>query len=322
MRRFLQFIAGLIGITLLLAFVEFMPAPRYTYFWDRTYDTGHILVFGIGVMMTLTMVRAFGLSQRLRWQYVGSCVFTLILGLLVEVWQSFHERTAEWIDVYSDLVGILAFAAIYAMLDKRIVNPREGLLRRGTLALIAGAILFAGLLPFFQTVSLYVARYRLQPSLIDFEKPWYPHFYYEQSADFEVVDPPDGWPDHAKRFDKVARITLLEKGKYPGLVYREPHWNWSRYESLEWDLLYEATVPREFVVRVHDFDHSREPRDRFRAVVTINPGFQTLRFKLSDIQQTESGRELDLTRIAGLGIFTMNAKDKPVLYLGDLRLVK
>ena len=158
--------------------------------------------------------------------------------------------------------------------------------------------------------------------MIDFEQPWYPHFYYEQSAELDVVVPPSGWPENAKHFDKVARIVLLNEGKYPGFVYREPHSNWSQYKSLELDLLYEASVPRDFVLRVHDMAHNRSPEDRFRKNVTLTPGFHTLRFELSDIKQTASGRELDLSRIAGLGLFTLAVEGKPVLYLGDIRLLE
>ena len=92
-----------------LAFIELFPSPRYSYFWDRTYDTGHIVVFGIGVMMTLTVIRAFLNERAIPAQYVGAGVFTFLLGVIVEVRHSFvPTRSAEFVDVYSDFMGIVA----------------------------------------------------------------------------------------------------------------------------------------------------------------------------------------------------------------------
>ena len=320
MRRLLQFFTGLIGIVVLLAIVEFLPAPRKTFFWDRTYDTGHVLIFGIGVMMALTMARAFFGLLRKRWQYGASCLLTFALGLVVEIWQSTHGRTAEWIDVYSDAVGILAFAAIYAMLDKRIANPRTGFLRRGRLAMVAAAILICGLIPYLQVVDFYRVRYQLFPRLVDYEEPWYPNFYSEQSADFSVVDYPPDWPSEERQLGKVARLKLANAKKYPGFVFREPYSNWSGHQALEIDVLYAELEARPFVFRVHDIGHNDEYDDRFNTVFTLQPGYQTLRFTTNEIQQTPSGRLMDLSRIESFALFTFDLDKEATLFLGDMRL--
>lgn len=326
MRRFLQFLAGLIGIVILLAIVEYLPAPRPTHFWDATFDTGHILVFGIGVMMSLTMVRAFLGRYRKRWQYFVSCLLTLALGVCVEIWQSQHNRTAEWIDVYNDVVGILAFAAVYAIFDKRIEEPRVGLLRRVRLLWLACAIVAVGLIPFYGTVHLYHVRHSILPHLVDWEQPWYAIFYYEQSAIFELVDPPKTWPAEVLSPRRVAKITLTNKGKYPGFVFREPHADWSGYSAIEIDVLFSGRQPMRFEFRAHDIGHGIDYEDRFNREFFMMPGFQTIRFTMHEIQQTRSGRQLDLSQIERFSFFTTAmqtvAAESPVVFIGDMRLVR
>ena len=148
----------------LAALVEYLPAPRDTLFWDRAFDTGHMLVFGIVAVLCLTMVRACLGDYRWKWQYLASCTTAMTLGVLLEWWQSTRGRTAEWIDIYCDAIGIVLFTAGYAWMDQRI-RPRPPWLQRGRLSCGMAAALLLGVLPLLQTLEMYRVRANILPSL-------------------------------------------------------------------------------------------------------------------------------------------------------------
>lgn len=268
------------------------------------------------------MLRAFLGEKAISVQYVAACVLAMVLGILVEIWQKFHGRTAELIDVYNDGVGIVSFAAFYAILDQRLKQNRTGWLKKRCLALFGIVVLFVGLIPFFGTINLYRNRFAILPSLLDVEQPWQKKFYYVHSGKLEVVPPPNDWPEEAIRWPKVAKLTLNQNYNYPGLVYREPHPNWVGYRAIELDVLYGEKTPREFVFRAHDYLHNDDYSDRFSRVVQVQPGYQTFRFEMEEMKQLPNGRELDFSRIGGLGFFTLKLTNEITIYVGDIRLVR
>lgn len=316
-----QVVLGCCGALTLLAIVEFLPAPRHTYFWDSAYDTGHILIFGLGTSMALLIARAIQRPKRLAHQYWMSGILTFVVGLAVELWQSQSGRTAEWIDVQNDAVGILTSGLLHATFDRRITAPRKWVLSKTLLSISAITILLLGLLPFAQTVRMYSVRSSLFPILIDYAEPWYGLFYYEQSATIDFVPPPGIWP-HQNQSTRVAKLRLQDGAKYPGFVFREPHPNWSEYAVLEFDIVLDDPDEQTFVFRIHDTEHDGQFDDRFNGPFRLHPGFQTVKLPLSELQKTTGGRLLDLSRIESFAIFTINPSHDLSLYLGEIRLVR
>lgn len=337
----------------LFAIVEYLPAPRESYFWDRAFDTGHFFVFGVGVVLCLTIARAMLGDSLCRSQYVGAGTFTLLLGVLLELWQSTRGRSAEWIDVYGDVMGILSFGAAYAFVDPRVgvrsrrlqaalepgeapIPPDEAKIDRvlgrlkgrkgpcspehcllGFMALT----LLLGLLPFLETLNLYRTRARILPTLVAWQESWNGKFYYVRDADLEVVDSSAAaWPHGAFFSGLVAKLTLHANRRYPGLVFHEPYADWSSYQAIEFDVFLDSTETIPFHFRFHDFAHNGEYNDRFNAEFLLHPGFQTQRFPIRDVR-TASGRPIDLEHIASCALFTLQPDTPIILYLGGLRLV-
>ena len=187
--------AAAIGAASLLALVRFLPVPEHTNFWDSVFDTGHILIFGL-----LTVAFLIGLAVVLerRWltsQYLLAMVVALAIGLAVEYWQKFNDRSAEFIDVVNDAIGICSFTMLFAIFDWRLVAPRRGCLRPGVLFLIATVMIGLGLLPLVRMSSLYRDRRVAMPALMKFKDSWDEIFFYNNSGTFERTSPPADWPD-------------------------------------------------------------------------------------------------------------------------------
>ena len=324
MGRFIRFLAALFGLGLLLAVVEFLPIPDDTYFWDRTYDTGHILIFGFGTTMALIMAHAFLGSHRKRWQYGVACLSMLVLGVAVEIWQSYHDRSAEWIDVYNDLIGILAFALLGLIFDGRIPTPRTNGLRRDVLTLLLLGVLLLGLAPYYQVIRMYHVRRTILPSLVDWQEPWYSRFYYVQSADFEVIDVPKTWPEEARQTSHAAHVRLsAERQQYPGFVCHEPYPDWSDFTALIMDVELRSATPMKFVFRAHDLLHNHDVRDRCSTELRLQPGHQRLRFDLAEMVQTRNGRTMDITQMRSFALFTFTDQIQAPcsLVIGKIQLV-
>ena len=317
-----QLVIALAGILALLLVIGYLPMPSRTYFWDRAYDTGHILVFGLVTVLILKGANSLFADRFLAKQYVAAMSLAFSVGVAVEVWQENHHRSAEWIDALNDLIGILAFSAVCAIFDRRIKEPRLGVSKRTVLASFAIGVVVIGIMPLLNTAWQYSARTHILPRLIDFRRPWEGIFFHVQSADFDVIDSPISWPEDAVAAHLVVGRLTAHPGRYPGFVMHEPHPDWRGYHYLELELFYVESEARQFVLRVHDAQQSNYEKDRFRLKVLLQPGYQKIAVPLSDIQSAPEGRQMDLSQIAGFSLFTADLDKSVELLIGDVRLAR
>ena len=191
MRRLAQLCLGLAGVALVLCGIAFLKPLDGTYFWAQLFDTGHILTFGLIMVLLLKVSESLFPRVSHVFHYVVACVGAIFLGLGVEVVQKFDDhRSGEWIDLYNDAVGVFAFACLYAVIDPTLRNHRTGVLRRWCLLGVAGLLLTAGLWPFCQVWMQYQTRNRLFPVLVEFSNPWYRNLCYTPFSHFRAVRPP------------------------------------------------------------------------------------------------------------------------------------
>lgn len=312
-------VLALCGIALLLAVVEYLPTPERIYFWDVAYDTGHILIFGLMTVALLLMGWALLTVRFVGFQYIGAIASSISIGLAVEYWQKHHGRTAEWIDVLNDLVGIVAFAAFFAIFDLRLEEPRQSFRKRRWLFLAGVVSLIIGIYPFWKVVRLYQTRRHAFPSLVEFGEPWDQKLLYAQNSTLTGMRPPDEWSVHDETADWVGRIES-RPGRYPGFVMMEPHPDWTGYKTFEFDVLYLGETERHFVLRVHDAFHNNDVKDRFNKSYLVKPGFQTIRVPLSEIKNGAMTGPLDMRRVSGFVFFTVNLAQPVTYYLGNIRL--
>ena len=316
-------VAGTVG---LLAMVRYFPVPERTNFWDSVFDTGHIFLFGLMAVMFLT---GLAVTLERRWlagQYLIAGVTSLMIGIAVEYWQQFNNRSAELIDVVNDLIGICAASMIFAMADWRLSEPRRGLLRRRWLFAMAVLLVGLGLLPFIRMSSLYRERRLAMPTLVKFQHSWDEIFFFNNSGTFEPTTAPSDWPSTSvtKSDDRPAgKFEIYPSARTPGVVVHEPYPDWTgEYEALEIELFYEAKTPQEWILRVHDLLHSNDPYDRFRRSLELTPGFQTITVPLADIENAPRGRKMHMEHISALSLFTVEIAEPVSITIGSIRLTE
>lgn len=317
-RRFFQVISGVVGIFLLAIVILYFPLPAHSFFWDRTFDTGHIFVFGFGVFLLLSMLLALLNNKLVAWQYGFAIVGGLSVGIFLEIWQASHGRSSELIDVFCDLVGLIAFSALFACIDSRL-DPRSGLTKRWRLVLLATVVLLTGIVPYLIDINEYRVRKKVVPQLVDFSRPWLRKFYYSNNAEFAKVAPPDDWP--SPRPQMVGRIKT-KSDRFPAFVMTEPFPDWTGYRQLEVEIYFAESQLHPFGVRVHDAFSNRKYKDRFNWEESLQPGFQTIRIDLADVAKGPRNRELDLSKIAGMAVFMVKPNREMTFYVGQIRLLK
>ena len=315
-----RLLVGLACVALLLGVLSIVRPPDSSYFWDRLFDTGHILIFGLITISLLKATDSFLHAAPRLTHYVLSITGSIVIGIVVEVAQEFHgERTAEWIDLYNDVVGAISFGCLYAAFDPQLDGNRTFWLRRTTLTGIAIVLLVAGAIPFLDVCRQYHRRHTLFPVLMEFSDPWYQNFCFAQSSAWRASPHPEGWPLDQRRSALIARVDAVP-GPYPGFVVHEPFPDWRGYRSLEIDVYLEDSQPRFFVLRVNDRQHNNDVDDRFNKTVKIRPGFQTLSFDLEAIEHAPNGRDLQLGQVDGVALFMVNLEAPLTFYLGQMRL--
>lgn len=320
-RRVGAILFALLSLAALFAFVQYFPLPRNNRFWDCAFDTGHILIFGFVGLVLLIFTKAMLGAKWTAWQYIVVVGIASVMGLLLEIWQTTVGRDSEWVDLFSDVVGIVAFAAVYAMFDDRWTEPRRGIVRRKNLAIVAAVVLLAGLVPMMFVVDMYRARNAIYPRLVDFSYGWEHHFYYVNGSVFNAVAPPQDWPEDAVRPDKVARVTS-QPGNWPGFVMLDVAQDWSGYRRFELDVHLDESTEMPFVVRVHDIEHNHQAEDRFRHELMLQPGFQTISIPIEEIAMAPVDRTMDIRRIAGFILYSPNLGREITYHIGDVRLTK
>ncbi|MGB8719066.1 MAG: hypothetical protein WCD46_07125, partial [Desulfobacterales bacterium] len=101
--------------------------------------------------------------------------------------------------------------------------------------------------------------------------------------------------------------------------------DWRGYSALEFSVFNPGTAPLALTCRVHDRTHTTARQrysDRFNRRITIKPGWNDISIALEEIRRAPLTRPMDLSRIDGLGLFSVRLPTPVTVYLDRVRLVK
>ena len=120
----------------------------------------------------------------------------------------------------------------------------------------------------------------------------------------------------------TGRITAIGNSR-PGVIVNGVYPDWSRYSALIVDLYLDGESPGQLRVRVHDQLHRsfrRRPDDRYNHWFDLEPGLQQVRIPLADIVAAPERREMDLSRMEGVGVFAARNNDGKRFEVVEIRL--
>jgi VanZ family protein len=116
----------LLLIAILLAAVVFLPDPNDSRVFAHVHDLAHAPIFGCVAVLLLRALPGTAFTSK--WSVVAQDAAAVAvsagLGLATEIVQTFVGRDGSWSDLFRDLLGAVAFAALFAALDRRIDRIR------------------------------------------------------------------------------------------------------------------------------------------------------------------------------------------------------
>jgi hypothetical protein len=294
----------LLALLLVAGVLLFVQLPvQSTYAWRTLENSGHTPLFflvTLGVMFVLRGDARFA-GPRL---YLIAGLTGALAGLLSEVIQRPLARDASWVDVYADIVGVIAALSMYALLDDR--HP----LRRWLRLLAMFVVLGCGAIyvtPIVNMTRAYLHRDGQFPVLASFQSRLELYWTVSIGVRRDIVD------------DSLEVEFVAED--FPGLSFHEPVPDWSAYRSLVLDVENPADQPLVLGLRVHDGNHNRRYNDRFNRRFDLAAGERkTLRISLADLERGPRNRLMDLKRISDITLFRGEKTGSNLLRVHSIRL--
>jgi VanZ family protein len=302
-----------IAAALLLAVLLFVGGPGYhaPRSFGRFWNLGHIVLFFLLTDLFL-QTRFYRKCARSAGAIWGVLAATLVLGALVELLQARIGRLPAAGDVALDLLGALLALAFR-------IKPAAGATRWPQRVLQTAAVLMAA-----------AACLPLAAALLD---EYRAAAAFPNLASFETTIELDRWEGGAGRtlsgeVFRDGRRSLkisLTRAKYSGVALIHFPRDWRGHEALEFSVFNPGAASLALTCRVHDRLHSAAGQhysDRFNRRFGIAPGWNDIRIPLEDIRLAPATRPMDLSRIDGLGIFSVRLPAAATVFLDRVRLVE
>lgn len=303
--------AWFISIFLLIGSVLlFIGGPDYyssrslKYFWDM----GHILYFAL---LTILLSRWSLISRMpLMWYWITILTITFLLGTSIEFMQYGTTRTPNTGDVLRDLTGSL-LVLVFGPSGTKL----QPINRRLSLKLSVVLLTLVLLWPF--------AR-----SLLDEAIAWYQ---FPLLSGFETSFEIDRWQGGDRlSVESITSISnskllklLLTTDKYSGATLKYFDGNWASARTLKISFYNPDTTPLQITCRIHDLQHAdgyEEYEDRYNRSFLLTPGWNHIEIDLEEVKESPSSRNMDMSRIRGVGLFAVSLPAPRTLYLDEVRL--
>lgn len=308
------FAALLLGLCLALVMLIHVYRPTTNGLWLETFfNSAHYLVFmlvTLGVFVALQL-----LTNLLFYKCIAvALILGMFLGGLSEFAQipgprdaSIGDLIANWLGAISALTFLIA-ASRAAQLGRnaRLVTAFAGI--AFTLLAVSDLIVVS---------AAYLERNRSLPIIFSIESKFHGMFVRTQSSSKENAH------NHAGNRN-VERATV-GTGPWPGLVFHDLWPSWEEYSALVIELESDNSMPFELNVRIHDQSHAQSGQqfgDRFNLMYVLEPGSHTVRIPIDDIRYAPRHREMDLSDIHGLVIFSNQEAAGMSFVIHTIRLEK
>ena len=269
---------------------------------------GHILYFAL----LAVLLSRWSLVSRMSliWQWTTILTITFLIGVSIEFMQYGTNRTPNTGDVLRDLNGSLLVLVFGPLATK--LHPIN---RRLSLQLSV-------------VVLTLVLLWPLAKSLIDEAISWYQ---FPLLSGFETSFEIDRWEGGDRL--SVESITSISNGKllklslttdkFSGATLKYFDGNWTSARTLKMSFYNPDTKPLQIICRIHDLKHTdsyEEYEDRYNRGFLLIPGWNQIEIDLDEVEESPSNRNMDMSRIRGVGLFVVSLPAPRILYLDEVRL--
>ena len=311
MRRYtntgLYLLAGLCIILLFFGGPGFSSTRSHKQLWNL----GHVPAFALWTWLAFSQWR-----RPATWppglQFLAVLFFIIIGAALTESCQTLltHTRNGSMEDALNDAAGgLFAFSAWHYLQPGRRPLLVVVALLSGLFLLIRGVLpLGAALLDEYQARQAF-------PVLEDFENPRELDRFYSTASHYSIEA---GKAYHGRQSLRITFSTT----KYSNLSLVYFNRNWQGYDSLVMEMRNDGETPLTIACRIHDSHHNQAYKDRFNRRFTLATGWNTIAIPLLEVRFAPGKRQMDMTAITDVTIFTVGLSEPRTVGLDYLRLIK
>jgi len=273
---------------------------------DELWNLGHFLYFGLFALLFDNYLRAKGYSG-----FARVCLnigVLLLFGITIELIQlGIAGRMFSWLDMLRDVSGgsvVLCWRMSYSATRWKI---------RFLVVLGTGLVLL-NLLPIGMVAFDEYSAYKSFPLLSGFESC----FELERWAGDARLSRDDFVAIQGKYSAKIALTTK----HYSGVSLHYFPGDWSGWNRVVFSV-YNPGLPLELHFRVHDNLHTgnnQKYANRFNGSMLLQNGWNEVSVPLVDILNGPRGRQMNLTKIRGFGIFVIRQSENRTIYLDNVYL--
>jgi uncharacterized membrane protein YuzA (DUF378 family) len=311
------FIAASIALISLIIGVESLQNQNL--FWGPLHDSAHTYAMFLITWLLLRLFSSAASNESIDEQGVKATNSVLIIGgvflggIAIEIIQPYFGRSASFLDIYYNLVGIGCAGGVFALSLRKSKAKARHVAAYTAIALMLASSLF---LPVLGAYTLRAQEQSL-PQLLNFEDAWQQRLWRTGGTGLtSLIKAPSGWEEN----QSTALQVTFNPGKYPGFNFAYPPKTWSGYSHLSFEVFSKLDTDRKLTLRIHDDAHSQDYSDRFNRTLEIKPGLNKIEIPMSEIQNAPRSRAMALDEIAGMALFMVQPEGSPSLYFDNLTL--
>ncbi|MCW8858443.1 MAG: hypothetical protein OQK97_01905 [Deltaproteobacteria bacterium] len=299
----------LLPLALLSALLLFVGGPgtdslrSFRYVWGA----GHLFCFALWAHLYSTW-RADLSFKRL---FLEILLLTFVIGGLTELIQSGIGREATWQDLGNDVIGSLIGLMFFSQTRTQLPALQLKIIQIPVFILVLWTLFPVGKVLVDDLIS-----WQQFPLLSNFETP------------LEATR----WNGSAKRmlsrqihFSGQSSLQIdLNTKRYSGIGLKDFPRDWSAYKTISLQIFNPDGEPLKLHFRIHDQSHREHKNaysDRYNNSFTLHSGWNQLEVSLADVAQAPKNRLLDLSRIAGMGVFVGKLDQPRTIYIDDVKLL-
>ena len=273
------------------------------------WNLGHILFFGLLIYHFSHNWQWYRLRKLIQ-KIVLVFVLTAILSIIIELSQHiFANGTPDIYDIRRNFVGAsLGFVFTVSIRKRYILN---------FLRFVIVLFVLFEMIPVSLALADEYRAYRKFPILSDFE------------SDLELSrwsgDEPFLRNKEIVQHGKSSLSITFGTSKYSGVSLKYFPSDWTEYQSIKYNIYYPYTDTLYFTCRIHDQQHTKGIQaynDRFNRRYFLVNGWNEFSISLEDVKNAPKLRKIDLNKIQGVGIFTVQLAQPRNVYLDYVRLSK
>jgi VanZ family protein len=290
------------SVLLFLGGPDYYSSRSFKHLWD----IGHIIYFALFACL-LSRWR-FVTQMSLSGQWAIILLITLLVGVSIEFMQYGTERTPDTGDVLRDLTGSL----LVLVFGSSRSQPVSWRLSQQVAVLV---LLVVQLWPLTKTLIDEAIALQQFPLLSNFETP-FEIDRWAGNADLSV----ESMPSISQ--GKILKLSLTTD-QYSGVGLNHFNGNWISVRTLKISLYNPDVVPLQITFRIHDLQHTdgyEEYEDRFNRRFLLMQEWNHIEIDLDEVEESPADRNMDMSRIRGLGIFVVSQSEPRFLYLDNVEL--